>query len=211
MFLHLTLLAALLATSPGPADLQPIGPGLFQIGLVTIDANTRSITIPVEVNMNQGPVEYLLVADGGKLHESILRTAAQPLHLHLAMILLGFPEKPLPPPQPPPGQRPGLFGVPIEITVRFPNTDPLPASNLIHKTEGLPFHGQPWIYNGSRLQGDLFLAQANRSIIALMEDFDALVNTRDIDRINDKIWRPHPTTVPPLGTAAELTLHFPQP
>ncbi len=206
------ILTTLIASSPVEASpaFRQTGPGQFELGLVRIDANTRTITLPCEVNMNEGPVEYLLVGVGGKLHESILRTRAEPLHLHLAMILLGFPEKPDPPPTPP-GQRPGLFGVPVEIHVRFPNTDPVPASALVHKTEGLPFTGQPWVYNGSQHHGGLFLAQASQSMIALMEDFAALANTADIDRINDKIWRPRPGAIPALGTVAELRLHFPTP
>lgn len=211
MFPVLALSTLLLSIhiQPDPA-FRPLGPGRFELGLVQIDANTRTITLPCEVNMNQGPVEYLLVSAGGKLHESILRTRAEPLHLHLAMILLGFPEKPDVPPTPP-GQRPGLFGVPIEVHVRFPNADPIPASALVQKTEGLPFAGQPWVYNGSQHQGGVFLAQTGRSIIALMEDFTSLANTSDIDRINDKIWRPAPGAVSEVGTPADLILHFPQP
>lgn len=189
---------------------RPIGPGQFELGLVRLDANTRTITLPCEVNMTEGPVEYLLVGAGGKLHESILRTQAEPLHLHLAMILLGFPEKPKVPPTPP-GQRPGLLGVPIELHIRFPGSDPVPASTLVQKTQGRPFSGQPWVYNGSQHQGGVFLAQTGRSIIALMEDFTSLANTSDIDRINDKIWRPKPGAVSEIGTPADLILHFPQP
>lgn len=209
--LWLCLAVALLSSTSGNSEVRQLGPGLFEIGLVRIDANTRTLSFPAEVNMDEGPVEYLLVGDGGKLHESILRTRAEPLHLHLGMILLGFPEKPPAPPPIRPGQRPGLFGVPVEITVRFAGAEPIPASTLVEKTEGQPLAAHPWIYNGSRLQGDLFMAQAGRSLFALMEDFDALANISDIDRINDKIWRPKPGAVPPIGTAAQVTLHFPNP
>lgn len=162
--------------------------------------------------MREGPVEYLLVGTGGKLHESVLRTRARPLHLHLAMILLGFPEE-IPSPEFIPGQRPPLLGKEIQISITsgpIEDVTTVPASRWVQKTEGSPLTEHPWIYNGSKLLAGAFLAEQEQSIIALMEDFGALANTSHPDRINDKIWRPATDLIPEAGVLVTLVLHLPK-
>src|SRR5262245_13350222 len=60
----------------------------FQIGAVRLDTKERSVIIPATVNMVEGPIEYLLVSSIGKLHESIFKTVAEPIHVHTAALLL---------------------------------------------------------------------------------------------------------------------------
>ncbi|MGI8965419.1 MAG: hypothetical protein ACR2H1_04940 [Limisphaerales bacterium] len=73
------------------SPLKQIEPGIFEIGQVRLDKNKKSIQFPVHVNMNQGTIEYLLVTSSGKLHESLLRTEAEPRDIHLAVLLLSGP------------------------------------------------------------------------------------------------------------------------
>src|SRR5688500_4438128 len=75
------------ATALSP--LRKISEDIFQIGAVRLDKKTRTATFPAQVNMVAGNIEYLLVQASGKLHESILKPEAAPLHLHTAMLLLG--------------------------------------------------------------------------------------------------------------------------
>src|SRR6266545_7906466 len=65
------------------AALVPIGPGLFQLGDVRLDKNRRAVSFPAVVNMREGNIEYLVVTAGGKTHESIFKTEAQPVHLQV--------------------------------------------------------------------------------------------------------------------------------
>src|SRR4051794_514358 len=87
--------------------LKTIAPGIFELGRVRLDKNQKSVSFPAVLNMNQALAEYLVVTTNGKTHESLLRTEAEPWHIHVAMLLLGakgtegkpFPEdksKPLP-------------------------------------------------------------------------------------------------------------------
>src|SRR5438067_13058696 len=75
---------------PGaPPPIHELGGGIFELGKIRIDKNTKSATFAASVNMNSGAVEYLLVRAGGKTHESVFVTDAQPYYLHIAMLLLG--------------------------------------------------------------------------------------------------------------------------
>src|SRR5688500_7158315 len=72
------------------APIKDLGEGRLQIGNVTVDSKQKSLTFPALVNMTTGLVEYLVVTTGGKVHESLLRTDAEPFHIHSAMLLLGL-------------------------------------------------------------------------------------------------------------------------
>ena len=69
--------------------LKTITNGVFEIGRVRLDQQRRAVTLPAFVNLRDGALEYLLVTSNGKTHESLLRTDAEPYHIHVAMLLLG--------------------------------------------------------------------------------------------------------------------------
>src|SRR5271154_634994 len=75
------------ATAPPP--IERISDSVVKVGEVTLDKSTMTISFPGSINMDHGEMEYLLVQDGGKTHESLLVTKAQPFHIHIAMLLLG--------------------------------------------------------------------------------------------------------------------------
>src|SRR6185312_704288 len=60
-----------------------------QIGLVRLDKHQKSVQFPAVLNQDHGLIEYLLVTARGKTHESLLKTEAEPYHIHVAMLLLG--------------------------------------------------------------------------------------------------------------------------
>src|SRR5687768_1931326 len=68
-----------LLTNSIPAELstnsllKKVDAGIFEIGKVRLDSAQKTITLPAVVNMDKGPVEYLLVSSTGKLHESVFR------------------------------------------------------------------------------------------------------------------------------------------
>src|SRR5437773_10746835 len=68
--------------------LKEVGPGLFEIGRVRFSKTEGTVSIPAQVNMPEGAVEYFLVTTTGKTHESVFRTDAEPYHIQLAMLLL---------------------------------------------------------------------------------------------------------------------------
>ena len=67
--------------------LERLADGRWRVGLVTVDKEAGTLAFPAEVNMAQGLLEYLLVRQGGKTHESLLRTTADPYDIQLACLL----------------------------------------------------------------------------------------------------------------------------
>src|SRR5688500_14160955 len=88
------LLLALIAVQTASAQptnqptIKQIAPGRFQVGRVTLDKPSRSVTFPAIINMTEAIVEYVVVTREGKVHESLLRTDVPPKDIHVAMLLL---------------------------------------------------------------------------------------------------------------------------
>lgn len=215
--------------APLPALTNPmvrnVGPDLYQIGKVTLDQSNRSITLPAVLNKSQGLMEYLLVTTYGKTHESILKTEAQPQHIHIAMLLLGAggPGNPVFPGAPSngiPGPiiHPSAKTIPgdkVAIVVQWKTTDGLirrPAGDLVLNTNtqaAIP--AGPWVYNGSLMVNNRFLAQVDGSLVSLVTDPVALVNYTGRGHDDDTIWIPRVPNLPPPDCPVEVTITLQDP
>lgn len=213
----LFLLAVRVSAAPGspPAatnsPLQRIGENLYAIGVVRLDKAARAVSFPASINQRTGVVEYAVVTATGKTHESVFRTAAQPAHIHLAMLLLGakpadtnrFPARLS---VPPPGEP-----VTIEIAWREKNRAvrrPL-ESFIARGNEGPPLSAGPWAYNGSFLARRQFVAQRDGSIVSVHIDPDALVNNPRPGRENDELHWVNTRAMPPDDLPLEVVLRLP--
>ena len=198
--------------SPAPArpPLQALGGGVFALGQVRLDKEQRTVTFPATLNQRADAIEYWLVTTYGKTHESLLRTDAEPYHIHLALLLLGargadtnaFPadhDAPLP-------------GEPVTLEVSWREKD----QEQRRRAEELIFNGETkalmtrgdWTFNGSRVVEGQFLAQGDGSIISVKEDEYALINNPRPGRDNDKIWLVHSNGLPPLHTPMQVTIRL---
>ena len=54
---------------PRKPNIREIMPGLLQVGTVLLNKNKKEIAFPVTVNMNEGPIEFLVVTGKGKTHD----------------------------------------------------------------------------------------------------------------------------------------------
>jgi hypothetical protein len=202
-----------------------VAPGIFEIGKVRLDQRQRNITFPAVLNLSQGPMEYFLVTTYGKTHESILKTSAAPNDMHIAMLLLGatgpgnrdFPGSPtngIPGPVIHPSREtiPG-HKVAIDVKWKTPQGETRhSAQDLIYKNDSQalmePGH---WVYNGSLIVNNKFLAQMDGSIISLVTDPVALINNTGPGHDNDLIWEPNASNLPPPDAPIEVTITFPDP
>jgi len=57
---------------------------------IKLDAKARTVTIPVVVNRMQDPIEYLLIHQKGKKHESVFKTNTKPSILNAALLMIGL-------------------------------------------------------------------------------------------------------------------------
>jgi hypothetical protein len=198
------LLAA--AQSTNKPSVRQISRGRFQVGQVTLDKQSRSVTFPGVVNMTEAMIEYLVVTRDGKLHESLLRSDVAPKDIHVAMLLLdakgaetnAVPEDPLKP----------IPGEPVIIEVSWKEKGRekrLRAEELVFNTQARTnLTKGVWIYNGSRLENGAFMAEREGSIVSLITDPFALVNNPRAGRDNDDLCEVNTNAVPALETRVEV-------
>ena len=208
---------------------RQLAPNRYELGCIHFDSKSRTITIPVKVNMREQVVEYALVSEGGKLHESIFSTKARPTNIHIAALLLGvratnstacadhtisFPAANA-----------------LKISVQWPRNGPdadIPLSKLIvtRKSIGAAAWYQPpgksgrvepatvlsersWFYKGSRFRSSQLAAQMSGSIIATIADPEALIVNPGADRMQREVQHyPNKDLLPVVGKTVSLVLQF---
>src|SRR5690606_16282973 len=74
----------------GKPAIQEIAPGLFKFGEITINVPNKEVSFPVSVNQTEGNLEYVLVNENGKTHESLLATPVKSMDLQVALLLCHF-------------------------------------------------------------------------------------------------------------------------
>lgn len=203
-FPALDLPAAALTNPP----LRQVGPGIFELGKVRLDKNRRTVSFPAVLNMDAGLIEYLVVTESGKTHESLVRTDVAPYQIHLAMLLLGargtgtnaFPENHA---APLPGD-----AVRIDLVWKLDGKEQRLAAEatLRNRETHAAVSSGAWTYTGSRVIEGTFLAQEVGSIVSLIEDPDALINNPRPGRENDELWEIRPRGLPPLDAPIEVIL-----
>ncbi len=190
--------------------LKLISPSCFELGKVRFDKKERWVRFPALVNQRTGAIEYVLVTSFGKTHESLLRTDAQPYHIHLALLLLGaqgagtnsFPNDSA---MPLPGS-----AVTIQLNWKLDGKDEHACvEDFVYniQTKAVMTKGE-WIYNGSRIVDGTFLAQQDGSILSVMVDPEALINNPRPGRENDKIWQVLPERLPGLNWPVEVVIRL---
>jgi len=199
--------------SPDDADARGGVVSEVPLGLVRVNARERSVSFPASVNQRTGLVEYVVVTSTGKTHESVLRTDAEPQHIHLGLLLLGAhpantPVFPADPGTPPPGE-------PIHIDVVWQaggKEVSHPIEDLVVTTNRWQALGRgSWTYNGSYLSDRRFVAQQEGSIVALQIDPSALVNNPRHGRENDELHHVNPALLLPDNTPLRVRIRLERP
>jgi hypothetical protein len=191
--------------------LKKVSPGVFRLGDIEIIKADRSITFPAQVNMNKGLLEYLLVHNSGKTHESLFRTQVRPYDLQLAFLLLGYKttDKPLRfqgDPDKPKGE-------PLAITITYNNAEgksltinPEEWIVKMNQNKSQTVKKMDWVFTGSIVANGHFLAQSQGSIIAIFHDPIAMIDNVTPGGESDKMWFAKEGTIPPPGTPVTLTI-----
>lgn len=178
---------------------RQVSAGIYEIGKVRVDARARTVAIPAQINMLEGAIEYVLVSALGKLHESILKTDAEPMHIQAAALLLLA--------QPPSSNKPASLRIDLEL----PNGKTIPAdSSVLDAMTNKTLPPADWSYIGSRIVEGSFLAQRDGSIISIVADPDSLIQSGRINADDDDRWRPAKTDLPAIGTPVKVILKFPE-
>ena len=199
--------------------IKPLGGSRYELNGIAFNEQTRVITLPALVNMTEGLLEYALVHEAGKVHESFLSTSISPYDLNVVLLLLSY--------QP----AATFFDFSDKkagaVLVKDPKIDPAAQLSMTlgwktpeGKAQTAPLESLllnvdqkatvtpgPFTYTGSFLMDDgTFMAKETGSIVALYADAAALINNPRPGNENDDIWLPDKTKVPPKGTIVTVTL-----
>lgn len=174
---------------------------------MNIIPSERKILIPVKVNMCEGPVEYILVHDSGKTHESLFKTSIRGGDLNAALLLL-LPKKKLSPEK-------ALHSYKIDVKVMTQTKNGTPVkiaadSWVMNDVLAKPMKAGVWGYQGSRMEGNVYVANRDGSLIAIREDIYSVIGNPRPERIQDDIWRSKipPPLKPEDPLRLELTISF---
>lgn len=181
------------------------------MGGAQVDPGARTVTVPARLNMTNGVLEYVLVAEYGKTHESLLLTDIAAQDLQSALLLLharpagpGALERPL-----------ATWPLPsaLALTLAWNHNGHRvvrPLHEVIGLTDGpngpvtnsLP--AGLWLFNGSTFTREGFAAHFDGSYVSLITDPAAIVNNPRPDREDDDIHTPRPDRLPALKTPVSL-------
>ena len=208
-------------TASTPA-MREVSPGVYEIGSIHLDKNTRSLTFPGKVNMAEGNIEYLICTPHGSTHESLLVTEVQPTDIHFAMLLLDAKGSGLHAPAPadaPPPQinaeflkgAPPLKGDNITISVKWKDAAGKERSVavedwVLNTKENKSAARGPWIYTGSMFADDKFLAQLQGAVASVVSNPAALINNPRKGNDDDQVWMVNAKSVPPVATPLSVTI-----
>ncbi len=194
---------------PGESPvIKMIKPGVFEIGSVRLDKEMGIVEFDAVINMNKGLLEYLLVGKSGKLHESLLRTDVEPFDLQIALLMIGL-EGTM---NPLAGQGDTRIpsGDPVKIILKINKNGKikdLPVESLIYtKGKDKKIESIDWVFTGSIVENGIFMAQAEKSIVALYHDPIAMFDNKSTEGASDEVWSVNSLTVPPVGTKVTVTI-----
>lgn len=204
------------------ARLKKTGDDTYTIGDIQFNGKTHEIRFPALLNMTDGVLEYAIVHENGKTHESLLRTHVQPTELNLAMLLTHYEPhvadaaKHLPEILPQtkalmakPMEKPGANRIQIDLEYKDKEgkAQRVPISEWIHdRKSGKPMELEHWTYTGSLINEVGFAADFDGSIAAIYFDLVAMINCPVPDNSNDEIWQVETKDVPELDTPVTVII-----
>ncbi|MDA0837685.1 MAG: YdjY domain-containing protein [Planctomycetota bacterium] len=178
-----------------------------------MDLKKKRVEVQGNICLDQGLIEYLACARGGKEHESLLVMDCKPHELFLALQTLGL--------------RPGK-GVDFQGEQRTPSGDKVylyleykeDDKVVRHRVEDLVWDIQakktmertPWIFVGSKFLNDpdtgkpIFMAQLEGNIIATYHDPYAIFDHPLDTGADDTFYHTNEKLVPQVGTPIKLII-----
>ncbi len=195
------------ASAQRPPVVERITDRVFRVGAVTVDTAAKTATCSGVINMDAGAVEYLAVAAGGKMHESLLRVEARPLHLQVALLLLGLEPKNVLQAQ---GEAKIPQGDPVEIRIRWRDAngdaqEVRAESLLVSGAKEVPMPDHAWVFTGSRILKEGFEGDIAKSLVAIWHDPAALLDNPLPTGANN-VWSVNSKRTPKRGTPIEFII-----
>lgn len=177
-----------------------VAPGVIEIGGCRVDKKNGRVEFPARVNMQEGLLEYLLVGDAGKLHESLLSTEISPYALQVSLLLLGVEGSYNPLAMQGEARTPEGGRVNIKVQWQDGKRVKTVALEKWLKKDKSKLNNIPWVFTGSLVIDGVFMAEVERSIIALFHDPVAMIDHQLPEGADDQIWFVDSEQTPTRGT-----------
>lgn len=186
-------------TGDVPVDLRTLGG-------VSINVSAKTVTMPGWVNLQQGPLEYLICGPAGKTHESLFVSKEPPENLQAAILLLGV--RPVTPPKDQGMGRPR--GSQFEIWIEWEEggvPKSVRAERLINNDRTKSAMSDvTWIFTGSEVVNGKFKANVYGSFAVTYWDPWAIFNINHNVGGDDEALSVNSELVPAEGT--NVTIQF---
>jgi len=203
------------------SSVKSLGENRYQLGDITFNGKTQEIRFPATMNLEKGLLEYVLVTEEGKIHESLLSTKVRPAQLQIAMKLCHYRD-----------------GVGDTFDAIFPDDEKQGeagkaergsaiqlAVEWTEKSDGIekprrfrigelirdlkaddPMGKGQWIFTGSIIYEGSFIAETEGTLIAVYIDNGSLINNFRDGSDDDERWITNAEIAPPMGTPVTLIL-----
>tara|TARA_B100001093_G_scaffold214115_1_gene205373 strand:+ start:498 stop:1235 length:738 start_codon:yes stop_codon:yes gene_type:complete len=198
-------------------SIKKLTDGKFDFDGVTINQKLREIEFVAVSNQNYGLIEYGIVHETGKIHESLFRTEIRPQIIHASMLLLKHE----------PHQaffedlQEGQFNEnryllnAVEVFISWENNGTRIEKNLREfyfnqQRESIAEKSGVFLFTGSRMIEKTFMAEHTGSILAVYLDQDALYNSTEYDSNNDDVWVAKKPVMPPLEKVVTCVFRLPK-
>jgi hypothetical protein len=185
-----------------------IEPGIFEIGGVRLLKKECRVEFPATVNMEKGLLEYLIVGNTGKVHESLLRTEVEPYCLQIALLMIGLEGSTNPLAQQGDPRKPE--GDPVSIWILWQKGEKREKLRIeqwvFNRANKSPMNPVDWIFTGSIISNGVFMAQVEKSIVAVFRDPVAIIDNPLPEGASDEIWFVNESEVPPVGTGLTVVI-----
>ena len=213
-FLAVSLIADENSTSL--PEIKKVSEGVYEFGGILIDRKTNGISIPAFSNQVNGLVEYGIVHENGKIHESLFRTQIRPQIFHTSLLLLKL--KPVENffdnmwSDEPKSSDYSKNCLEISVSWEINGTKYLKQIEKlsINQNKNAPLEKKSFIFTGSKMIEGTFLAESSGSILAIYADDTAIINNCDYDSSNDDVWIANKEEMPPLELPVIIRFHLPQ-
>lgn len=196
-------------------EIIKISDGIYQFGDILIDRKSNTIEIPAITNQISGLVEYGIVHEDGKIHESLFRTKIRPQILHTSLLLLkakpvaSFFENLW-------SDEPKVvnydnycFDIFVNWEMNGTKFNKTFEKLSINQNRKQSVEKKSFIFTGSRVIEGTFLAETSGSILAIYADDNAILNNSDYDSANDDVWIANKEEMPPLELPVMIRFHLP--
>lgn len=212
------------AAEPKAPDAKPamvkLDDGRMKFGEIIFDPKTRQVRVPCTINMSEGLLEFAVVHENGKIHESLLITKCSPTDINVVLKLLRYvPSEELYAIEKEPGILSANYPVVPEETKKAARVDlkvewkkdgktqTITLADCIAQAQTTKSMGQePWVYGGSMIYDGAFLAEQTGDVASIFVSRGSIFLYPGKDNLNDDVWIVNTKRIPPQGTNVDFII-----